>query len=185
MYKRRSRMLNGRAAKRYRRTYTRASYHPKMCARSGRGRFRPKSKKFSRWNKNKRSIPNVRVRPFRFFRYPVPVAAKPGAALEVQCLTDIPSASRTFNNVLIKSFDIDLQFMPVDGCFRPTWVRFAIVVQTGTYILPNASELIHGVSHLDNFIDMSSAVDILRKESPIIRGVNVSGSSKPSLVDWL
>ena len=28
-------------------------------------------------------------------------------------------------------------------------------------------------------------VDILRKESPIIRGVNVSGSSEPSLVDWL
>jgi len=174
-----------RAAKRYRRTYTRASYRLKMHARCARSRFRPKSKKFSRWNKNKRSIPNVRVRPFRFFHFPVAVAVKPGAALEDQYLTDIPSASRTFNNVLIKSFDIDLQFMPVDGCFRPTWVRFTIVVQTGTYILPNASELIHGVSHLDNFIDMSSGVDILRKESPIIRGVNVSGSFKPSLVDWL
>jgi hypothetical protein len=174
-----------RAAKRYRRTYTRASYRLKMRTRCARSRFRPKSKKFSRWNKNKRSIPNVRVRPFRFFHFPVAVAVKPGAALEDQYLTDIPSASRTFNNVLIKSFDIDLQFMPVDGCFRPTWVRFTIVVQTGTYILPNASELIHGVSHLDNFIDMSSGVDILRKESPIIRGVNVSGSFKPSLVDWL
>ncbi len=120
-------------------------------------RSRGTKSKFSRWNKNKRSIPNNRVRPFRFFFYPIAVAVKPGASLEVSCLTDIPSASRSLNNVLIKSFDIDLRFMPVDGCFRPTWVRFAIVVQTGPYILPNAAELIAGVSHLDIYIDMSSS----------------------------
>lgn len=112
--------------------------------------------KFQRWNKNKASIPNTRVKPFRFFRYPIQVAAKPGAALEFQCLTDIPVASRSLNNLLIKSFDIDLRFMPVSGADRPTWVRFALVVQTGTYTAPNASELIHGVSHTDNFIDMST-----------------------------
>jgi len=57
---------------------------------------------------------------------------------------------------MIKSFDIDLHFMPLDGCIRPTWVRFLIVVQTGKYILPNATELIKGNSHTDNFIDMNT-----------------------------
>jgi hypothetical protein len=112
--------------------------------------------KFQRWNKNKRSIPNVRVNPGRFFRYNLTLSSKPGAAMEVQCLTDIPSANRINNNIRIKNFDIDLRFMPVTGCTSPTWVRFAVVVQTGTYILPNAAELIGGTSHIDNYIDMNT-----------------------------
>ena len=160
MYKRRRRTQSGRPSKRGRMSYSR-SYRPRLMgrrARSARLKFgsRGTKTKFSRWNKNKRSIPNDRVRPFRFFRYPIAVAAKPGAALEVQCLTDIPVASRSLNNILIKSFDIDLRFMPVAGCVQPTWVRFALVVQTGPYVLPNALELIAGTSHTDNYIDMSS-----------------------------
>lgn len=57
---------------------------------------------------------------------------------------------------MIKSFDIDFRFMGVDGCVRPTWVRFALVVQTGPYAFPNATELIGGISHADNFIDMNT-----------------------------
>lgn len=154
MYKKRRRSQSQRPAKRARTTATRAAYRPKM-----RSRMSSKKKgtsKFSRWNKNKRSIPNVQVNPFRFFRNTCTLASKPGAALEWKCLTDIPSASHGFNNVKLKSFDIDLKFMPVTGANQPTWLRFAIVVQTGVYADPIATNLIGGLSHSDNYINMST-----------------------------
>ncbi len=99
---------------------------------------------------------NVQVNPFRFFRNTCTLASKPGAALEWKCLTDIPSSSRGFNNVKLKSFDIDLKFMPVTGANQPTWLCFAIVVQTGVYADPIATNLIGGLSHSDNYINMST-----------------------------
>jgi hypothetical protein len=130
------------------------SYRPRMARK--RRMTRKKGGKVRRWERNKRSIPNVRCNPFRFFRYNLTNASKVGASLETSCLTDIPAASRSLNNIMLKSFDIDLHFMPLDGCIRPTWVRFLIVVQTGKYILPNATELIKGTSHTDNFINMNT-----------------------------
>ena len=63
------------------------------------------------------------------------------------------------NNICIKSFDVNLSFMPVTGCNRPTFVRFALVVQTAPYSVPGVGELLHGVSHTNNFIDLSSTQD--------------------------
>jgi hypothetical protein len=105
-------------------------------------------------------IPNMRVVPFKSYRYVYNNAVgKLGASLEAHCMTDIPFSFRGFNNIRIKSFDINLHIHPEADCVRPTWVRFALVVQTGPYVFPTITNLLHGTTHSDNYIDMSSARD--------------------------
>jgi len=155
MYRKRKRSLASNVATKRARTTLRARARMPRRRRRLTRRSRALSK-FSRWNFAKKSIPNIRVNPGRFYRYTYTVPNKPGAALETHCLTDIPSGSRVHNNIMLKGFEIQFQFMPVAGCDRPTFLRFAIVVQTGPYVLPSAVELLGGTSHADNFINMSS-----------------------------
>lgn len=159
MYKRKySRRSITRPAKRSRMSYTRA-YRPMMRRRLRRSK--PVGK-FARWNKTKRAIPSTHPLPYKTYRYAItntPATAKPGAAMETHCLTDLPISARELNVVKIKSFDIDLHFMPHTGATRPTWVRFAIVVQTGDYSLPVATNLLSGLTHSDSYINMSSDRD--------------------------
>lgn len=151
MNKRRRSTQGARKAKRMRMS-SRVAYRPRLRKKMP----MRKSSKFARWNKNKRSIPNVRINPGRFFRYNQTLSGTPGATLVFQCLTDIPSASRIQQNIRLKSFDIDMRFMPVTGCIQPTFVRFMLVVQTGTFINPSSTELLGGTSHTDNFINMNT-----------------------------
>jgi hypothetical protein len=160
MYKKRRRSDKGYGGNQYhKRKFLRRPrpYRPVMRKRLNTSK--KASNKWSRWKRTIRSIPSTRVKPFRFFRYPLADPSRVGAQLATGCLTDIPFASRTLNNILIKSFDINLQFMPVQGCDRPTFVRFALVVQTGPYSAPTAAQLLHGYSHTNNFIDMGTTQD--------------------------
>lgn len=139
-----------RAAKRIKMS-SRVAYCPRLRKKITLRR----SSKFTRWNRNKKSIPNVRINPSHFYRYNLTLVDTPGATLSYQCLTDIPATARIHNNIRIQSFDIDLRFMPVTGAIQPTYIRF-MLVQTGLYVNPSTVELLGGTSHGDNFINMST-----------------------------
>ncbi len=121
MYKKRRRTDKGGNLYRKRKFLQRPRpYRPVMRKRLNTSK--KASNKWSRWKRTIRSIPSTRVKPFRFFRYPLGNSTFQGAQLSTGCLTDIPIASRSLNNIFVKSFDINLS-ATIDLCYNKQMIK--------------------------------------------------------------
>lgn len=119
------------------------------------------SPQYNRWMKNIQSIPNAvsNMSKYKRFQYTNSVGIG-GGELTSQCITDFPQgAQRSDNTVNIKSFDVDLHFTPFQGCIMPTWVRFAVFVQTGKYESPinQVTDFLEGIEVNNSYLNISTA----------------------------